>query len=319
MKPKCIKTVKAKYIHPSSVLPSREHGNDILESVRAVGVQHLLIVRPLHSIPNEYELIDGLGRFKALDPESEVEVEVREGATDAEVFKISEATFKRTQRSTAETATFYATYVEAVKKETNENNAKQIVCRDSCISESQLSQYLAINRLFVKLTQLSSEDVFGGVRKLGINKLYELSKLEDNVQLLEVAKQVEEKADYLALEGISEMVRNACTTALQEVSKKPKVVEEGAADTVAEPEIVAVREKSEPKRQIEPTGKERLDNILDDLARVLKDMEASLSEIRSRDYSEDQLGSDKTKMTLQKISTGLRRLLHYVKTLNEDS
>lgn len=68
---KTFKLVRARTIHPSSIIPRRKHDNRLSISLKAVGVQQTLIVRPLASNP-EYELIDGHGRLDALDPENKV-------------------------------------------------------------------------------------------------------------------------------------------------------------------------------------------------------------------------------------------------------
>ena len=198
---------KARNIHHSSIMPPRSHDQEILESVKHSGIQQPLIVRPLPSNTSEYELIDGSGRFDAVDPEEEVYIDVR-SASDVEVFKISEATSKRTSRNTREKASFYAAYVEVAKKETEEKGVLARVTAETQISESELSQLVTINKLFLKLAELEPEAEFEQLQTMGINKLYKLSQLLDNAELLATAHEIEKKAETLTLERLSAIVNN---------------------------------------------------------------------------------------------------------------
>jgi len=201
------KYTKARNIHHSSIMPPRSHDQEILESVKHSGIQQPLIVRPLPSNTSEYELIDGSGRFDAVDPEEEVYIDVR-SASDVEVFKISEATSKRTSRNTREKASFYAAYVEVAKKETEEKGVLARVTAETQISESELSQLVTINKLFLKLAELEPEAEFEQLQTMGINKLYKLSQLLDNAELLATAHEIEKKAETLTLERLSAIVNN---------------------------------------------------------------------------------------------------------------
>lgn len=202
---KTLKRVKAKSIRPSSVIPRRHHDRRPSLSVKAIGIQQPLIVRSVASSPDGYELIDGDGRLKDLDPEEEVWVEVCQ-ATNSEVFKISEATSIRTEKTAYEQACFYAAYVETVAKEKGGKKAMSIVVKETQISESELSQYLKINELFLALKKLEPYTIFEKLEEMGINKLYELARLLDKPELIETARQVENDADNLTEEGISSIV-----------------------------------------------------------------------------------------------------------------
>jgi hypothetical protein len=203
--------VKAKFIHPSLVIPPRSHEYGLVESVKAVGVQQPMIVRPLASKSGEYDVIDGDGRRDALDPEQEVWVDVRQ-VSDAEAFKISDSTSKTTRRNTYENAAFYDAYIKSVKTETGEKGALARVKKETQISESELSQYQTINKLFQKLFEaregLDEPFAFSKLETVGINKLYKLADLLENPGLLEAAREIEEKADTITLEGISAIVEN---------------------------------------------------------------------------------------------------------------
>lgn len=202
---KTFKKVKVKNIRRSSVIPVRYHDVKLSESTKTVGVQQPLTVRPVASSSTDFELIDGQGRHQALEPENEVWVEVRE-ATDAEVFKINAATSIRTQKTAYENALFYAAYVETVTKEKGGKKAISIVVKETQISESELSQYLKINELFLALNKLEPLIKFEKIEAMGINKLYDLSRLLDKPELAEAARQVENEADNLTEEGVSSIV-----------------------------------------------------------------------------------------------------------------
>jgi hypothetical protein len=212
--------VKAKNIQSSNVIPSRGHEQRFLDSVRTSGVQQPLIVRPSLSNPAKYELIDGHGRLETVEPEQEGCVEVRTDS-DSEAFRISDATSKATPKSTFESAEFYAAYVAAVKKETGEKGALVRVAAETGLSESELSQYLAINKLFLELHKLDEEANFPMLKTMGMNKLYKISELAGNPDLLRAAQEIEEKEreveskPYLHLPKVSLETINAIVDRFQ--------------------------------------------------------------------------------------------------------
>jgi len=182
------KIIKAKFLHPSQVLPTREVEPSLLESVRRDGVQHPIIVRPSSTRKGMFEIIDGHLRFGCLDPEDQVTVDIRYDVDDEEVFRLSESTFKRKDRNTFERALFYAKWVEVVKSRYGEWGAQSRVAKESGLSEAQISQYLAIHKLFETLLEKGvKQEVFNVLKNQSINKLYELSRITDCSVLLEAA------------------------------------------------------------------------------------------------------------------------------------
>jgi ParB/RepB/Spo0J family partition protein len=299
VKEKRIELVKAKNLCLSSILPPRSHTSEISESVESVGIQQPLIVRPIVSEPGKYELIDGKGRASALGPEDEVYVDVRENVSNSEVFKISEATFKRTPRSTYETAAFYAAYVDAVKLEVGENAAQARVAAESQISESQLSQYLHIYDLFKKLFGLGSPSQFCKLERMGINKLYELAKLKEHPRLLEVAGNIEENADSITVEAIHEIVET-----LQPTTMDRLFTTEGETTTPTMPVLF------NPAKANPADINHRFKKVSTRLATMLKKLDTTLSQISLQSDPPVEMIPLETVTTLEKISKTLRRLSH---------
>lgn len=281
--------VMAKLIQPSTVLPPRSHGKDVADSVKATGVQQFLIVRPLASKPGEYELIDGCGRLEALRPDEMVYVDVRENASDVDVYRTSVATFKRTMRTTYEDAVFYAGYVAKVKNESGERGAQASVAKDSLMSESQLSQLLSINELFLKLDQLSKELKFENLKCMGINKLYKLCELTCDEELLRVAKEVEEKADSITIDEIENLV---------------------ARERDSMPEALRLFAEKDDKQSQTDVGA-RFQELATKISAMTKNVDSALSQLGSREMP-SQLGASEKLRTLEKISVSLRRLSYYL-------
>jgi len=200
--------VEVKKLHPSSILPKREHDPEISDSVRKHGVQQPIIVRPLLESEDEYEIIDGLGRIKPLDGDAKLVVDVRYNLKDVDVFKISETTFKRNDRTTYEKAFFYRSWVDAVIKETGiERGTQKRVAEEANLSQAEVSHYLSINRLFKTLrSQNIPERNFNGLKNQWVNKLYALARVEDNAAMLEVAAKMAEKPD-MPLEELKALIR----------------------------------------------------------------------------------------------------------------
>jgi len=189
-----IKSVPARDIHQSSVLPSREHNTELSESVKKMGIQQPIIVRPIPEKPNEYEIIDGSGRREALKGDEQTLVDVRYDVKDSELFKISDATFTRKERTAYETAQFYAAWFKTLTKETGSiEGVQQKLAEQANLSESSLSQYIAIARLFDKLKEVAPKEQFNTLRTWSVNKLYKLSELIDDNRLIDVARLFELK------------------------------------------------------------------------------------------------------------------------------
>jgi len=195
-----IDVVPVTKIHFSTILPRRDSiDKEIIESVRKDGVLVPLIVRPCKEKPEEYEIVDGSVRRLALRDDQYVPVLIMYGFKDSEVLKMRHATFKRKQLTTYEEAEFISRWVRIVvrerrARERDEWGAQAWVARLSRRSEGEISQYLAIHKMFRELRanalQMSEAPNFDSLKNQSINKLYELSKLRDNPALLQVAKEL---------------------------------------------------------------------------------------------------------------------------------
>jgi hypothetical protein len=195
-------------IHPSKILPKRNHGQEISKSIEKVGILVPLIVRCLPDKSDEYELVDGHGRFEGLKPDQWVTVEIIK-ATDIETFRISNATFQRKDRSAYEMAVFYGKWLEAITgKEKIFEGAQGELARLAGCTDGLISQYLAVHNLFIKLESLAPDFNFSALKKLGLNPLYQLNRLFDSPKLLDKAKELE-KNPRLNLKEVKLLVKEA--------------------------------------------------------------------------------------------------------------
>jgi len=227
-----IKLVKATIVHPSTILPKREGSRDVMDSVKRDGVQQPIIVRPHPDREGEYEIIDGHNRRYGLiekpdinyyvpGREPEILVDIKYGLTDADVFNLSNIMHKRKERNTYEQAEFYVKWIDAKAKELGKEEgaltevAKELITEepDSLTysyalnsKQSLLSQYCKIYEMFQKLEQKRPDMDFNILKSLAINKLYELTKLMDNLPTL--IKVVEKllKNPNMTLDRIKELV-----------------------------------------------------------------------------------------------------------------
>lgn len=287
-------------LHPSSVLPCRWHDGQIADSVKACGVQQPLIVRPMANKPGEYEIIDGLGRYESLDGKGTVSIDVRQNSTDADVFRISEATSKRTQRSTYENAFFYARYLEAVKGETGEEGALARMAAETQISESELSQYLKINKLFMELDAQDEDASFRRLKEMGINKLYKLTELLGKPGLVEAAHEIEADADNLTLEGISAIVNARQPVSLLEMEMMSNGISEPAQGTVAA-----------SGGFVDRSSINRFNELSEKVSTRIKELSVRLQETQIETLLAET-GSPKTMNVLEKMLTTIRRLNYYI-------
>jgi ParB/RepB/Spo0J family partition protein len=197
----------ASKIHPSKILPTRTHEQEINKSVQSEGILVPLIVRRLPDKPDEYELIDGHSRFEGLTPDQLAPVEIIE-ATDTQTFKISNATFKRKGRTTYERAEFYAKYLEAIVKEkaTREGAQVELVRQTGC-SEALISQYLAVFNLFKKLEALDEKADFSVLKSWTLNPLFQLHKIVDHSKLLQIALELQ-KTPNISCDDLRDLINN---------------------------------------------------------------------------------------------------------------
>ncbi|MCK4481639.1 ParB N-terminal domain-containing protein [Candidatus Bathyarchaeota archaeon] len=191
-----LKLVPASKIHFSGLLPTRDSYDDkILESMKKDGIQQPLIVRPHPRSKGEYEMIDGHMRYVTAEPDDLLFVDIRTDIKDSEVFRISDATFKREPLSTYRRAEFIFRWVETVKKERGKRGAQALVAKEARLTEGEISQYLSIRRMFIDLEGRfgSAALNFDALKNQSINKLYELSKLTRTPSLLKIAEELAEK------------------------------------------------------------------------------------------------------------------------------
>lgn len=233
-----IKKVGVTRIHPSTILPKREKSHEVMESVKRDGVQQPIIVRPHPTIPNEYEVIDGDTRRFALvekpdirlyhdETEPEILVDIRYGLTDADVFKLADTLHKRNDRNTYEKAELYVKWIEAKAKELRKEEGALTEVAKKLITESPdsptysyalnskqsiLSQYVKVYELLKTLETLEQKhpDKFkdidlNALKPIGLNRLYELTKLIDNpLKLIKVVEKLS-KNPNMTLERLREL------------------------------------------------------------------------------------------------------------------
>ena len=283
-------------IHRSTLLPPRYHNQDVYRSVEKNGLQQFIIVRPHPTKAGEYEIIDGHGRWEALKPGQKVPVDIREGLSDKDVFAIAEQTFKRTPRSTYEQAAFVSKLVDAISRE-EAGSPMHDAATILGISDSQVSQYIAIHRVCTKLESVAEEDEdFNALKRLGINRLYQLTRLETRSSLLEVARQIEGKKGQLSLPEIKQLVDDQIST--DEFSMAPNKKRERDKNLPISPEIKERCQRS--ARAVE--------NLLQELNDHLAPL---IAEIRHK-----KLGSKDIALALSKAKTNLKKVRSLVESLS---
>jgi ParB/RepB/Spo0J family partition protein len=216
---KNLRLVPARSVHLSSVLPTRQHGEELSNSVKQIGIQVPIIVRCVAGKTDEFEIVDGAGRCEALKDDEQILVDIRADLKDSDVFKISDATFSRKERAPYEIAQFYKAWLKTIEKEegTAEASQQKLATRAN-LSESSLSQHLAIARLFQKLQETAPEEQFSKLKTWSINKLYKLSELTDDSRLLDLARLYEQKFETPIEEVTSDVDSYRGTKQTQESS-----------------------------------------------------------------------------------------------------
>ncbi len=291
------KVVKAKFLHPSEVLPTREFEPSLSESVRRDGVQHPIIVRPSSTKKGMFEIIDGHLRFGCLDPEEQVVVDIRYDINDEEVFRLSESTFKRKDRNTFERALFYAKWVEIAKSRYGEWGAQSRVARESGLSEAQISQYLSIHKLFETLSEKGvKQEIFDALKKQSVNKLYELSRITDcsvlleaadflasnpNISLEELKQKIERKEQELIDEIAEALEENSSSQEHLSIGELEEVIEKFKSKLdVTVPRLIKLKNLDIAKNS------DRIQKLLKIIKRILrafKDMEKVLRDLEAQD------------------------------------
>lgn len=278
-----------------AVLPRRHsYDDEILESMKKAGVQQPLIVRPLPSDPDEYEIIDGFMRRLAFEDDDLILVDVRYGIKDSDVFKISDITFKRKQRTTYERAEFFSRWVMVERKENGKKGAQARVAKETRLTEGEISQYLAIHRMFTELEGLpgSAAINFDALNYQGINKLYELSRLIETPVFLTVAEQLAQNPS-MPVRELRHVVKEETSTEKMllrldnedpfetekpektdytEIFKLTQEILNIAEDTRKNLETFKTRIKLSPKRFLKPKTLKELQKLQRRFKRLRKDV-----------------------------------------------
>ncbi len=183
--------VYAERLHGSMVLPEREFDPELVKSIKRDGIQQAIIVRPSSVRIGKYEIIDGHIRYESVESNQQVLVDIREDADDEQVFKISEATFKRKPRTTYERTLLYGAWVKSNGVKYGPEGAQAKTAEAAGLSEAEISYYVAIGRLFDRLpVPRVSNAVFNALKCQSMNKLCEIAKVEEDPVMLAVASKL---------------------------------------------------------------------------------------------------------------------------------
>jgi len=198
--------VEARRLHASRLLPNRKISPELEQSIKRDGIQQPIIARPSPYKRGTYEIIDGHLRRESVQDHQKVLVLIKHSVTDLDVFKISEATFKRNPRSTYERACFYCNWVRIVVTKYGSRGSQKKVATMASLSEAEVSHYLSISKLFERLLSHNiASETFNVLKNQGVNRLYALAKVEDESAMLEVAAKMAEDAN-MPLEELEDLI-----------------------------------------------------------------------------------------------------------------
>lgn len=297
----------ANLIRPSSVLPKRAHGNEIKKSIKQMGVIQPLIVRAIRDSNNPgFELIDGHGRAEGLEPNELVSLKIVE-AKDSEVFQISNATFQRKNRTANEIAEFYEGWLQVIVKEKETKEGAQAeLAKKANRTEGLISQYLAIRQLFEKLKTLSPNIAFSALKIWDLNRLYQLTKLQYNPKLLEIALELENKPET-HLEDLKSLVNN-----IQQAPMEPIISTDGSSPNAGQCEA-AIAPDNMPK----PTPKKLID-LLSKATKNLNEVTPKLNGLMHEiETDTEKYSSTQTLFTVKHVLRLLKKLQKYTEMLTQ--
>jgi ParB/RepB/Spo0J family partition protein len=286
---KNLKLVPARSIHPSSVLPSREHGEELSNSIQQVGIQVPIIVRCIAGKTDEYEVIDGAGRCEKLASDEQVLVDIRTDLRDSDVFKISNATFSRKERTPFEIARFLRAWQKTnEKEEATAGASQQKLATNVILSVSSLSQYLSIAELFEKLQEIAPKEQFVKLKTWSVNKLYKLSELTDDPRLLDLARFYEQKFETSIEEVISDVDSYRGTIQTQEspFDQQNTKSETGPSSPSIEQRLVP---SSHESRKIFLKSAKKVESLAAENHEILYAIVQEFTENPDRQYSTDVL------------------------------
>ena len=189
-----INVVEAKRLFASKTLPERDFDPKFIETLG--NIQQPIIVRPIPNQHDTYEIIDGFLRYKSLREDEPVIIDIRYNADDPEVFKISNATFRRKPRTTYERALFYSGWVKVLESKGQGRGVQATVAGRADLSEAEISHYISIAEFFEKLRVKNVEEtIFNALKIQSVNKLYELSTIENESLLMVMAEKLAKRSN----------------------------------------------------------------------------------------------------------------------------
>jgi len=280
--PSKYQVVQASKIRRSTILPQRIHGEIIAKSVQQMGILQPLIVRPLSGCSDEYELIDGLGRFEGLEKDQMVQVKIVD-ASDIQSFRISNATYQRKDQTVLDRALFFQAWLQAIIKEKGTKNGAQaeLVKNVGC-SEGLISQYLAVSTLFEKLKSLNLNWDFSTLKTMDLNRLYQLSMLVESPHLSEVALELENKPD-MPLTELKAKVEYTRTS--QDVTDGLNLIGDDCSTTGESSPAETLKKKSEATQQklthIVSKAIQNLSEVSDKLSLLMLEIESNTEKYAS--------------------------------------
>lgn len=234
-----IKSIKANHIHPSTILPKSRPSQEVINSVKRIGQQQPIIVRPYPQKLGDYEMIDGnsrflgvIGGFKSIrfysdETAPDVRVDVRYALSDSQIFRLYYSTKKKKRENTFERAVFFHQWLitkanelgtqegaktevarELVEDETSLDSQRnpQLFAMKVNSKRSLLSQYSKVYEVITKLEQKYPNEDFEFLKMLSVNKLYALSKRLDDMSVLKEIVDKIEKNPKMKLERIKDLL-----------------------------------------------------------------------------------------------------------------
>jgi hypothetical protein len=173
------------------------------------------------------------------------------------------------------------------------------------LSESSLSQYLCIARLFEKLKEVAPEEPFSKLKTWGVNMLYNLSELTNHAELKYVALSFETKFEVSA-EEVRDTVHR-----LTDPTKDDFMLGEPCSDHKPDLPLPSVERPSELSKTLCLKSAKKVDSLATETQRLLNTLVQELV----RDA--DRFSSYQVQETLTKILHALRKLKTHSNVLKQ--
>lgn len=174
--------------HPYQVLDNDEM-NSLIESVQQQGIMTPLIVRPLEGTTDEYEIISGHRRFRAVQKAglTEVPAFIRPVSRDEAAIMVVDSNLHREHLLPSEKAFAYKLKLEAMSRQGYRSDltynqvgrrleTADIIAEQSDESKTQIRRYIRLTKLIPELLNLMDEG------KIAFSVGVELSYLDENLQ-----------------------------------------------------------------------------------------------------------------------------------------